>query len=594
MDTRNWMGGIDGNKKLSELTIPGTHDTGTWPLFTGPAKCQKDSLEEQLNNGIRFIDIRLKPSGYTEGLIKYNDGLVVWHGQSNTGLTFKDIIKTCQDFLGSHSNETIIMSVKNESKYEPRDEVFSFAAELMIKAYGDLFHTGTSIPKLGDVRGKIVLMRRYPPAGRPAIGIDLNSYWPNHGKPKIASWENGEDLFYVQDQYDDIMIENKFDGYVKPTLDLALNPSNMPLFFGNPAPGNKICQFINFASCTGRLWPVHIADMVNPKILNHLNSSGRYGIIAMDVPDPDLIKKLIGTNLMPFMDRVFEKETVFPNETNGIWTMAGHAKYPLTPFATRPYLTFIKTANTESGKVEVHIASGMTDYQTCVLNAPSTFDLENNGTWLVAYNTLHPNIPGFPGVSDFPDLVYIKTANADSGKVEVHIASGSSQYQERILSTPTAFGLENNGTWLMADYDRDGIQDLVYIKTSGTESRKVEVHIASGKSGYKDRILSTPTTFDPENDGVWTMADWDGDGIPDLIYIKTSNTPSGNVEVHIASGASEYKTRIMECATTFVNENNGAWGMQSFQGSGTPDLIYIKTANTPSGHVEVHVASGKK
>ena len=298
MDTRNWMGGIDSNKKLSELTIPGTHDTGTWPLFMGPAKCQKDSLEEQLNNGIRFIDIRLKPSGYTEGLIKYNDGLVVWHGQSDPHLTFKSIIQTCHDFLESHSNETIIMSVKNESKSDPRNEVFSFAAELMIKAYGDLFHTGTNIPKLGDVRGKIVLMRRYLPAGRPAIGIDLNSYWPNHGMSKIASWENGEDLFYVQDQYDDIAIEDKFDGYVKPSLDFALDPNNVPPFFGirAPVPDYKNCQFINFASCTGRLWPIHIADMVNPKIYEHLKNSGRYGIIAMDVPEPSLIQKLINTN----------------------------------------------------------------------------------------------------------------------------------------------------------------------------------------------------------------------------------------------------------------------------------------------------------
>ena len=31
------------------------------------------------------------------------------------------------------------------------------------------------------------------------------------------------------------------------------------------------------------------------------------------------------------------------------------------------------------------------------------------------------------------------------------------------------------------------------------------------------------------------MADWDRDGIADLIFIKTSNTPNG-VEVHVASG----------------------------------------------------------
>jgi hypothetical protein len=39
------------------------------------------------------------------------------------------------------------------------------------------------------------------------------------------------------------------------------------------------------------------------------------------------------------------------------------------------------------------------------------------------------------------------------------------------------------------------------------------------------------------NRGVWLMADYDRDGIPDLVFIKTSNTGTGRIEVHIASGA---------------------------------------------------------
>jgi hypothetical protein len=49
-------------------------------------------------------------------------------------------------------------------------------------------------------------------------------------------------------------------------------------------------------------------------------------------------------------------------------------------------------------------------------------------------------------------------------------------------------------------------------------------------------VLEVPTTFGNENDGTWFMADWDRDGIPDLVFVKTSNTPNGHVEVHVASG----------------------------------------------------------
>jgi hypothetical protein len=51
---------------------------------------------------------------------------------------------------------------------------------------------------------------------------------------------------------------------------------------------------------------------------------------------------------------------------------------------------------------------------------------------------------------------------------------------------------------------------------------------------FDKRILETPTTFANETDGTWLMTDWDGDGTPDLVFIKTSNTPNGHVEVHVA------------------------------------------------------------
>ena len=162
----------------------------------------------------------------------------------------------------------------------------------------------------------------------------------------------------------------------------------------------------------------------------------------------------------------------------------------------------------------------------------------------------------------------------------------------RILETGTTFAPETDGVWLMADYDRDGIPDLVFIKTSNTGTGTVEVHIASGASNYQTRILETGTTFAPETDGVWLMADYDRDGIPDLVFIKTANTGTGTVEVHIASGASNYQTRILETGTTFAPETDGVWLMADYEGDGIPDLVFIKTANTGTGTVEVHIASG--
>ena len=173
-------------------------------------------------------------------------------------------------------------------------------------------------------------------------------------------------------------------------------------------------------------------------------------------------------------------------------------------------------------------------------------------------------------------LAFIKTANTPTGHVEVHLASGSSGYQTRILETATTFGNETDGVWQLLPN-----QDLVFIKTNNTPNSHVEVHIASRASNYQTRILEIATTFGNETDGVWQLL-----LNLDLAFIKTANTPSGHVEVHIASRASNYLTRMLVTATTFGNETDGVWQLLP-----NLDLAFIKTSNTPTSHVEVHIAS---
>ena len=148
-------------------------------------------------------------------------------------------------------------------------------------------------------------------------------------------------------------------------------------------------------------------------------------------------------------------------------------------------------------------------------------------------------------------LAFIKTANTPNGHVEVHLASETSGYMTRILETATTFANESDGFWQLLPNE-----DLVFIKTSNTPSGHVEVHIASSASNYQSRILETATTFANESDGFWQLLPNE-----DLAFIKTSNTPNGHVEVHIASRASNYQVRTVETPTTFMNESDGVWSV---------------------------------
>jgi hypothetical protein len=74
----NWMKYVQNPEttKLSALTIPGTHDTGTFSCEPGSSpRCQEMPLAMQFGAGIRFIDIRLAPATNNRG----NSDLTISH-----------------------------------------------------------------------------------------------------------------------------------------------------------------------------------------------------------------------------------------------------------------------------------------------------------------------------------------------------------------------------------------------------------------------------------------------------------------------------------------------------------------------------------
>lgn len=202
--TAGWMEKISDDRMLSELNIPGSHDSAALydylvkssPVYKYNAKDQFDGLAEQLNYGIRFFDIRLRVD---------NGRLEAWHGvqqpSQDQKISFDDIVILCKDFLSQFRNECIVMSIKKEGgdaeigeMVNARIQQDSAAANYHTRS--SLWYTDAFIPKLGDVRGKIVLIRRfnlsYP------LGIDATSWQDNSADFSISA-PNG--TFRVQDFY---------------------------------------------------------------------------------------------------------------------------------------------------------------------------------------------------------------------------------------------------------------------------------------------------------------------------------------------------------------------------------------------------------
>ncbi|KAE9363984.1 hypothetical protein N431DRAFT_497714 [Stipitochalara longipes BDJ] len=292
----------------------------------------------------------------------------------------------------------------------------------------------------------------------------------------------------------------------------------------------------------------------------------------------------------PYKTFIREDVSVFDNENNGRWQLIDADGDFLAD------LCYIKTVDAKSNSVEVHCASARSGYKDYIIQTKSIISpAETDGSFMLVPSTN----------SVLPDLVFIKTANAHSNNVEVHIATGASNYAAWSLQVATVFGEEENGTWKLYDWDGDGVLDLIYIKTRNDHSNMVEVHVADGNTNFKTYLLEVATTFAPEDtDGLWQVGNYTGlinqdrHAKADLIFIKDYGTTHNFVEVHIASGASNYATRIQEVESVFACEQNGIWSLVQYDS--TPgkknqrlDLVYIKyQATNDQNKVEVHIASG--
>lgn len=196
-----WMSHVDDNKYLDELSIPGTHDSGTCSVDndtepqSSQAKCQQDYIPTQLLEGIRYFDIRL-------GKDDKNGDPGIGHGRcyllkkDGGYMHLSDVIGYFKTFLSEKPSEALIMLVSRGNDEATDESVTTAFAKVMGKD-PDLFYTSSRVPTLGEVRGKIVLLRRFGLAGNSASGhtwgLDLTQ-WDD----KIAAHPDSSSMCLVQ------------------------------------------------------------------------------------------------------------------------------------------------------------------------------------------------------------------------------------------------------------------------------------------------------------------------------------------------------------------------------------------------------------
>lgn len=258
LGTQDWMAGHGDPTPLQKLTIPGTHDSGA--RFGGLwAECQNTTISQQLDSGIRFLDIRCRVTG---------DSFAIHHGAAYQNMMFGDVLIACRDFLAAHPSETVLMRVKQEYSSDS-DATFRriFDNYLDVRGWRSLFRIGDGLPTLGETRGRVVLLA------------------DNGGLPGLRYGDSTH--FDIQDDY---MAE---PGAKYPKIEAHFRKAATQ-------PGRL---YVNYVSTSAYLPPRWNSDRLNPKVHGFLDGAEAtawkgLGIVPMDFPNTrsGLVESLIRHN----------------------------------------------------------------------------------------------------------------------------------------------------------------------------------------------------------------------------------------------------------------------------------------------------------
>jgi len=152
-NNKQWMSYIKDDTKVSDIVIPGSHDSGTYHMswLGGTQYC---TIKEQLDSGVRYFDLRVN---------KTNDDYLIYHDIIN-GEKFLPILSDIKDFITLNTSETLILDFQH-FKGGAEEQVYSYINEYLITNNLAVSKEDSSLTDLefidsltlGSSRGKCIL-----------------------------------------------------------------------------------------------------------------------------------------------------------------------------------------------------------------------------------------------------------------------------------------------------------------------------------------------------------------------------------------------------------------------------------------------------
>jgi 1-phosphatidylinositol phosphodiesterase len=185
------------------------------------------------------------------------------------------------------------MQIKHEFIDAP-DNALTFQEVLdgYTQGFDTFFYHDNRIPALGEVRGKIVLVRRFDLDSSDPRGLSPLTWQDNASfDVQYSASDNEKVTFHIQDQY---AVRTILPGSIDAkweAIQALLDDANRD---------SSDAWYINFASgSSAGAYPNAVAAQINPRLYDYLvggRFASRLGTLMLDFPDDRMIARIIDLN----------------------------------------------------------------------------------------------------------------------------------------------------------------------------------------------------------------------------------------------------------------------------------------------------------
>ncbi len=259
---------IPDSRLITEMSIPGTHDSSTGErdmgldsIFAFASKCQSYPIATQLMQGVRWFDIRLR---------LHKGDLYACHGMQLFPFTFDYILSAFESFLQAHPKEAVFIAIqrgdseigrsldklklrqiKRILKIDYSDETF---IDLLLWKYGKRIQINQDSLELKNYRGKVSVL------------------WLNNLETNLIkshTW-NGDWSYQYSIKDGDVLEKAK-----RVRDDLQRTPAKGVFKRIMPTAQGSVCTWLPFIPCP-RNFAKRISNLIRKDIVN-AKSPGIYG-----------------------------------------------------------------------------------------------------------------------------------------------------------------------------------------------------------------------------------------------------------------------------------------------------------------------------